>query len=119
MFIFCKSIQPSHLKETFQKKTMFAYKTSLFLQHFVFCFQYVPCSFYTDTDIVYCGVCDYACVCVVLRKAQSDRCQVQVCPPPWLAEQGRGAEQAGGREGIDRVRGKEGLAVSQTDLLIL
>lgn len=58
-------------------------------------------------------------VCVVLRKAQSDRCQVQVCPPPWLAEQGRGAEQAAGREGIDRVRGKEGLAVSQTDLLIL
>jgi len=27
--------------------------------------------------------------------------------------------RAGRREGIDRVRGKEGLAVSQTDLLIL
>lgn len=81
-------------------------------------FSTVPRSFFTDTNIVYFG-CVILHVCVVLRKAQADRCQVQVCPPPWLAEQGRGAEQAGGREGIDRVRGKEGLAVSQTDLLIL
>ncbi len=93
------------------------YQTSHLLQYF-FCFQYSPPAHSLQTQILCIVACVILHVCVVLRKAQADRCQVQVCPP-WLAEQGRGAEQAGGREGIDRVRGKEGLTVSQTDLLIL
>lgn len=61
MFMFCKSIQTNHLKEPFQKKTLFAYKTSLFLQHFVFCFQYTHL---IQTQILCIVACVIMHVCV-------------------------------------------------------
>lgn len=74
-------------------------------------------------------------------KPTADRCQIQVCPPgmvSWMVGRpgaggvGGAVERwrlvvcvcvyvfvGGGGGGIDRIRGKEELAVSQLDLLIL
>lgn len=59
------------------------------------------------------------CVCVCMREGKSWGRSMSgsgVCPPSWLAEQGRRAGVGRGNGGI---RGKEGLAVSQLDHLIL
>lgn len=64
MFVFfCKSVQPNHLKEPFQKKTLFAYQTSPFLQNFSV-FSTSPAHF-IQTRILFIVACViYACVCV-------------------------------------------------------